>query len=70
MEYTLLGLDINEGKEGQEELHTLGNDLQSHTPLWILSWKVKCGTGRSGNDYGEGGDGLKMMMVVVIVRMG
>lgn len=35
-----------------------------------LEWKIKCGAGHGGSDYGQGGDGLKMMMVVVKVTMG
>ena len=33
MEYTLLGLDINEGKEGQGEFCMLEKGLQSHISL-------------------------------------
>ena len=31
---------------------------------------MKCGAGHGGSDYGKGEDGLKMMMVVVMVTMG
>lgn len=41
MEYTLLGLDINEGKEGQGGFCMLGKDFQSHISL-NLEWKTKC----------------------------
>ena len=52
MEYTLLGLDINEGKEGQREFCTL-EKVSRVTFSLNLEWKIKCGAGHGGSDYGR-----------------
>ena len=63
-----LGYKWRQGR-ARRILYAWKRSPESHFSL-NLEWKMKCGAGHGGSDYGKGEDGLKMMMVVVMVTMG